>query len=326
MGLWVALGVVGTLAALALRNLWHERTLADRHPPPGRRVETPLGRVHAVDRGNGSPAVLFIHGNPGLADDFAQTVVPRVAERRRAVAVDRPGHGYSDRLAAAMTPADQARIIHAAAAALGLERPIVVGFSFGGPVAVAYALDFPADVRALVLLAPVGNAETGFEVRTSQKLLATPVVGPLVAWTVGPLIAPGAIESGMATAFSPAPADGAAAERARRHFGRPGPLLAAARDWAVLNAGFTEFARRFGQIAVPVEIVEATRDAVVGRPHIDYLATHLPTARRAAVEGAGHNVMYTHPDAVLAAIERAEARASNPPPAPADLALPARLP
>ena len=74
-------------------------------------------------------------------------------ERYAAVAMDRPGSGFSGRPATGEnSPQAQAAVLRAAAAELGLERPLLVGHSFGAAVALAWALDAPDDVAAVVTL------------------------------------------------------------------------------------------------------------------------------------------------------------------------------
>lgn len=86
----------------------------------------------------------------------------------RAVAIDLPGHGESDKPATpdAYTLDALTRSVRAACTALGIERAVVVGHSMSGPIAVSLAMAQAAAqsqtprlhplVRALVLLAPVG--------------------------------------------------------------------------------------------------------------------------------------------------------------------------
>ena len=57
--------------------------------------------------------------------------------------------------------------------ALGIEDPILVGHSWGGAIALAYALLYPDDVSALVLLAPAAyrNRRLRFGSRIRTKCL-----------------------------------------------------------------------------------------------------------------------------------------------------------
>src|SRR3954469_7799225 len=141
------------LAASALYNAYRARRTEREHPPAGRFVEVDGVRLHYLEKGEGPPVVL-LHGNVVTAEDWALSgVLDRVAERNRVVAFDRPGYGHSDRpRGSAWTAAAQADLLREALRRLGVERPVVVGHSWGTNVALALALADPAAVRGLVLV------------------------------------------------------------------------------------------------------------------------------------------------------------------------------
>src|ERR1700733_6442331 len=74
----------------------------------------------------------------------------------RVIILDRPGSGYSVRPDDTLAPLSaQARVISSFCQALALQRPVVVGHSLGGAIALALALEHPEQVGALALIAPV---------------------------------------------------------------------------------------------------------------------------------------------------------------------------
>src|SRR3954471_7153434 len=149
----VLAAAAAALAASALYNAYRARRTEREHPPTGRFVEVGGVRLHYLEKGAGPPVVL-LHGNVVTAEDWALSgVLDRVAARHRVVAFDRPGYGRSDRpRGSAWTAADQAGLLRRALARLGVERPVVVGHSWGTNVALALALAEPAAVRGLVLV------------------------------------------------------------------------------------------------------------------------------------------------------------------------------
>lgn len=309
----IVAGVTAVLALAALASaavvLARERDFARDRPPPGRVIEVGGARVHAVERGAAGPAVVLLHGNPGTALDF-EGVQDRLAADHRTVALDRPGYGWSDRPSSIVTPFDQARLVRDVARALGLDRPVIVGFSFGGAVSLAYAQRHPDELRALVLLAAVADPVEGHRVGAAQAALAWPIVGPAMAWLVAPHVAPGAIEGGFGEAFAPRPVDRRAVDRGRRMFARPGCLRASALDWAALASAFPQLASGYGRIRVPVEALAADGDRIVGPSHARHIAEHVPGARVETLANAGHQIPVTHADAVAGAVRRAAARAA----------------
>lgn len=122
-------------------------------------AEVPGGRVEYDDvPGDDSLApLLFLHeglGSVGLWRGFHRRIAE--ASGRRAVAYSRLGHGFSDLPRATRSPRfmhdEAATVVPQLSAALGLDRPVLVGHSDGASVALLHAA--AADVRGLVVVAP----------------------------------------------------------------------------------------------------------------------------------------------------------------------------
>ena len=100
------------------------------------------------------------------------------------ILVDRPGHGWSTRANLEdSTPEIQARMIEEALAKLGINRAIFVVHSWAGALARASRWIIPQCVAGLVMLAPVAYPWPG-GVGRYNKIVTTPVIGPLLAYTV----------------------------------------------------------------------------------------------------------------------------------------------
>ena len=143
-----ALALAGAAIIVNRRSGAAERS----HPPRGSFVTSEGVRLHYLERGNGPP-VVFLHGNGVMLEDMLiSRVVDQTARSCRAIAFDRAGFGYSDRPRGhSWTAAAQAALLPKAFALLGIDRPIVVGHSWGTMVALALALDHPEHVSGLVL-------------------------------------------------------------------------------------------------------------------------------------------------------------------------------
>ena len=78
----------------------------------------------------------------------------RLAARHRVILIDRPGFGFSARRRGdGSSPAYQAAVLRDVLDKLGVARAIIVGHSWGGTLALTFALDFPERVAGLVLIA-----------------------------------------------------------------------------------------------------------------------------------------------------------------------------
>jgi pimeloyl-ACP methyl ester carboxylesterase len=106
--------------------------------------------LHYEEHGSGEPLIL-LHGGIGAGAMFAP-ILPALTEGRRVITVDLQGHGGTadvDRPLRADLMADD---IAALIGALGLEQVDLMGYSFGGMVALRTAIQHPALVRRLVLV------------------------------------------------------------------------------------------------------------------------------------------------------------------------------
>jgi 3-oxoadipate enol-lactonase len=129
---------------------------------PGGFAEAPDGTlVHFIDLDLHAEAlhtdvndpVVLIHGL-GCNWHHWSRQIGWIAHSRRVVAVDvRGGGGKTRWTRPGWTTADMAADIHAVVAELGLRRPAIVGCSMGGTIALQYALDYPADISRLAVLA-----------------------------------------------------------------------------------------------------------------------------------------------------------------------------
>lgn len=303
-----ALGA-GFLSGLALLNNKRAGEAEQQAPAEGRFVTIDGVRLHYLDRGSGTPIVL-LHGNGAMAVDFALSgLIDRLASSHRVLAFDRPGFGYSARPRGhAWTAHRQAELIHDALTALAIERPIVLGHSWGTLVALELALDHPASVAALVLLSGYyyPDARTDVAFALPQAL---PVLGDILNHTVAPWLGKLAAQRAIRKIFAPS------AVPARFTAGfpldlalRPAQLRATASDTSHMIPAARATMPRRQALAMPVAILAGDSDAIVDTAEqSERLARDLPQAILTVVPGAGHMIHYDAPDAIVAAIERLSA-------------------
>ena len=151
---WTRLAASLLIAALTLAGVTHWRASAREaaaeadFPPTGAFVTVDGRRLHYEIAGNG-PDLVLIHGASGSLRDMTFGLRDRLTDRFRVIAVDRPGLGHSDSLEETSLVA-QARHIKAGLAQLGVTEPVVLGQSYGGSVALAWALE--GGPKALILV------------------------------------------------------------------------------------------------------------------------------------------------------------------------------
>lgn len=195
--------------------------------------------------------------------------------------------------------------------ALQLERPLLVGFSYGGSVALTAALLAPGELRGVVLInSPSHPWPDPTELKYSLPLV--PGVGPLLTETVvtplGALFAQASIEQ----AFAPLPVPEAFARSPVMLALRPEGFRANAEDMRTLKPFLGEQVARYPGLAVPVTLVVGLGDRVVSTTlHGPALSAASARVRVIEVSGAGHQLLYTHPGVVIGAVDEAMAAAGG---------------
>ena len=107
-------------------------------------------RLFCQVEGSGEPSLVFIHG-VGTGHEVWHEQVPYFAASRKIVAVDLRGHGQSD--SAADYPQELfVADLEAVLAATQLARPVLVGWSLGGSIAIRFCALYPDKVAGLVLV------------------------------------------------------------------------------------------------------------------------------------------------------------------------------
>ena len=263
-------------------------------PPIGSFAEIDGARMHYVDRGTG-PAILMIHGLAGTLWNFTYDVVDRLSDRARVVALDRPGSGYSTRPrgTSASLPS-QAAAIARLIEHLALERPLVVGHSLGGALALALAMDHPHLVRGLALIAPLTQPSSGPPPAFRQIYIRSSFVRGLVAHTIGIPLAKRTAPQTIAAIFAPEAAPDDFAIRGGAYLGlRPSQFYHASEDVIAATDDMPAIARRYGEIALPVRVLFGRGDRVLDhRTHGEHLREQIAHAELTLTDG-GHMLPVT---------------------------------
>lgn len=299
------------IAAVALAGVTHWRASARavaalaEHPPTGGFLNSGGLRLHYETAGAG-PDLVMIHGASGSLRDLTFSLRDRLTDRYRVTVIDRPGLGHSDPLPE-VSLAAQARAIKTGLAAIGVTDPVVLGQSYGGAVALAWALD--GGPRALVLVGAAsmpwpGKLDPWY--RLTDTILGRALAIPLAA----AFVPQSYVSSATAGVFAPAPVPaGYEAWLGTPLVLRRDTLATNAAQINALRAELVTMQPRYPSLSLPVELVHGTADTIVPLAiHSAPLAALLSTARLTTIEGAGHMPHHSHADAVIAAIDRAALR------------------
>ncbi|MBZ9767905.1 alpha/beta hydrolase [Mesorhizobium sp. CA6] len=313
--LWLLVGllIAAALAVLAVTvATWRIAAKAERLVPAcGKFVEIDGNRIHYVEEGDGRP-IVFVHGLGAQLHHFRQTLFGRFGPGYRLIALDRPGSGYSVRATGATGRLpEQADIVRRFIEELRLERPLVVGHSLGGAIALALATGHPTAISGIALLSPLTHQEArgrqGFDLlyvpsRLLRRVLAYTVAIPLSLRYAQPtlqfIFAPQAV-----------PADYMIGGGGWLGL-RPSHYFATSTDVVAVERDLGEIERSYREIAMPAGILFGTGDQVIGEAvHGQPMLDKIDGLDFERIEGLGRMPQFTDPERVVAFVRRIAARA-----------------
>ena len=315
-----ALGLVLAVAAVAC-VLVTRRIAAEAErlvPPVGRFIEAGGNRIHYVDEGEGRP-ILFVHGLGGQLHHFRHTLFGRFGPGYRLVALDRPGSGYSTRIrgASGRLP-EQAEMLAAFIDALGLERPLVVGHSLGGAIALTLAVEHPQKISGLALLSPLTKSGTYMRRALSSMSFSWPPLRWVVAQTIAMPLSRRHAARVLNLIFGPQPVPDDYGTAGGGWSGlRPSHFYATSTDMAAVEKDLGRIEARYGEIAVPVGILFGSADRILkAAQHGEPMKEKIAGLDYERIKGLGHMPQFVEPERVTSFIERVAERAFAPVGAP----------
>ena len=294
----IAVCVIVT-AGLAVFSLYIAHRVEKALPPQGRFIDIGADRIHYVEYGNGPP-IVFVHGLNGQLRNFAYLRMDQLAQTHRVILMDRPGSGHSTRGAGSSASISaQARTVALFIDAMGLDKPVLVGHSLGGAIALAVGLNHPDSVSRLALIAPLthlvdpGNAFGGLLIRSS-------LVRRIVSVTVATPFAIKGSRAILDIVFGPDPVPGDFATKGGGLLGlRPRSFYAASSDMMAVPGELPAMENRYASLRLPVDVLYGREDRILDwRSHGEALKRKLDSTNLRLVDG-GHMLPVTAPSVTM---------------------------
>lgn len=309
--------VLGLLAAcvggMKGANMQSDNSAISQTPPSGQFITVDGTKLHYQIEGSG-PDLVLIHGAGGSLRDFTFSIVEELTDEFRVILFDRPGHGYTDRIAdragLGESPIEQAAFLSQAAQELGVKDAVVVGHSYGGAVALAWALNHPQELRALVTIAGVSNewqGDLGAWYSVTNSWLGRNLLIPVISAAASR----DRLDRTTKGIFEPDPVPEGYLDHMGVSLSKSTTVLQSTTQQVNgLKPHIISMEPRYPSIQVPVEIVHGDRDTSVPLAiHGQVLAGQIPGANLTVLPGVGHMPHHADQPAALQAIRRAAQRA-----------------
>lgn len=272
---------------------------AARRAAPGRFAHLPRGLTHyrwlGAARG---PVAVCVHGLTTPSFVWEPLARGLGALGFRVLVYDLYGRGFSDRPTG---PQDTAFFVAQLADLLedqGIDGDVtLLGYSMGGAIVTAFAATYPEKMRQIVLIAPAGMGhDLGWIERAVRER------GALGTW-LGLALYPRSLRAALRIeAARPSAIDGIV-DLQRDELTYQGfvpSVLASLRG--MLTENLSSEHAEIGREGIPVLAIWGREDAVIPIGGMGKLAEWNRSARHEVIEGAGHGLTYTHPDAVIHAM------------------------
>jgi pimeloyl-ACP methyl ester carboxylesterase len=305
----LVIGFILIAGGLVLLSEMLGAEVARLYPPQGSFVAVPGGRIHYRERqpaGEGRGTVVLIHGASSAHADLLATLGPDLAHYR-VIALDRPGHGWSDRLegSAMADPARQAAAVMQALDQVAPERFVLLAHSLAGALAARIALERPERLHGLLLLGGVTHPWPG-GIAWYHHLAAWPLVGPAFTRLLAVPAASLLLDAGARSVFAPRQVTPGYLEAAEvRLLLRPANLQANSQDIVAAHAFVTAQAPRYRDLKVPVVAITGDSDTIVSAViHSAAIAREAPQGRFVLLPGIGHMPHHAAPEIVVEAIDQ----------------------
>jgi pimeloyl-ACP methyl ester carboxylesterase len=273
--------------------------------------------MNIVDMGEGPP-LFFIHGLSGCWQNWLEQI-PEFARDHRVIAVDLPGFGQSEMPVDEISMSGYADAIDALMTELGIDTAQIVGNSMGGFIGAELAIQYPARVERLVLVAAAGLSIES--IRTERKKGLRHRAENIVFFTLGHIAS-----RSHQVALRPR-LRGALLLLVAAHPSKlPGPLAAQ----QVLGSGKPGFSDaleamcryplrdRLEKISCPTLIVWGEKDLLVPLKDASIFEKLIPDSRKIVYKDTGHVSMMERParfnDDVRAFLEEAPGEKQPAPP------------
>lgn len=288
---------VVVIAALVAFSAYIAAKVEKALPPRGSFIDIGTDRIHYVEQGSGPPIVL-VHGLSGQLLNFAYLDLRKLARSHRVILIDRPGAGYSARgNGSSASIVDQAATVAAFIEALKLDRPLLVGHSLGGAIALAVGLNHPQSISRLALIAPLTHAQSEPPESFRGLMIPSPLMRRAIAHT---LATPLSIRKGsevLEFVFGPEPVPKDFRTKGGGLLGlRPNSFYTASSDMLATVEDLPTMESRYGTLQMPIDVLYGRQDQVLDyRQHGEALTQKIPHATLKLVDGAGHMLPVTMP-------------------------------
>ena len=274
--------------------------IENKYPPLGNYKKINNLNIHYTDIGAG-PLVVLLHSQPANERQF-YLLKEQLKKNYRVISIDRPGMGYSEgpKEKTEIRLSLQAKIISKLIKDITQEKPLVVGHSYGGALALAYALNNEDDIKGLILVNTASHAWPSDKVWLPFKIISSPLIGNIFSNTYAMIYGKSTIEQSANDNFpNNLPSKNYMENVAGELTLRPQNLRSYAFDAINLRNALKEQSKKYYKIKLPITIIAGSNDRVTpNKIHSFQLHQEIKHSSLIKVDGVEHSIPELKPGVI----------------------------
>ncbi len=277
------------------------KKIENKYPPLGYFKNIDGFNTHYTDIGSGQPVVL-LHSQPANERQF-DLLKDLLKKDYRVISIDRPGMGYSDgpNINSSERLFIQAKIISKLIKEITDEKPIIIGHSYGGALALSVALYEEENLKKLILVNTVSHPWKSDDIWLPFKIITNPYIGKFFSNTYAMIYGKSVIDRSADDNF---PDNNPTPEFISRVGGeltlRPRVLESYALDAINLRLSLSQQYENYERISLPVSILAGKGDRVTpNKIHSFQLHEDIKHSKLIEVKGTEHSIPELNPSIIL---------------------------
>lgn len=243
------------------------------------------------------PSVVIFHGNPGAKKDLKPIGEKLVTDGYRVFSIDRAGHGNSEEFHPDVIKNSwiDAEIYQELIKKITGSKPFLIGYSFGGFVALKIAAKFPDLVSGVVLLSPYVVPSDPKEGPSYLPDIAKNAFLGTILGMIVPHFAKGKLKTHLINEFLPQTIPDSLLEEKLRNFGAFDKIIVTLTDKNMMLKSRNELDTLLPKISCPIFVVGGKEDKVCDQEiQWEKISKAIPHAVREMVSEHGHGFPFTN--------------------------------
>lgn len=281
------------------------KKIENKYPPQGLFKTINNLKIHYTDIGSGQPVVL-LHSQPANERQF-DLLKDKLRQNYRVISIDRPGMGYSEgpKINSSERLVIQAKVVSKLIREITDMKPIVIGHSYGGALALSLALHDQENLKKLVLVNTASHPWESDNIWLPFKIITNPFIGKIFSNTYAMIYGKSVIDKSADDNFpNNTPTPGFANRVGAELTLRPKTLESYALDAINLRSSLSEQYQNYKNLSLPVTILAGIGDRVTpNKIHSFQLHKDIKHSKLVEVKSVEHSIPELNPMIIIDEIQ-----------------------